>query len=143
MSQAETASTAIDQIHCTELDHIVLWVADLERSKRFYVDLLGCTVLREHLGPPTDNEDPLDADCRCFLGLGQNQIGLFQRGALEDGTTRFNHVALRIASGSRDEVRAYLEARGVEVRGRRGDPGCLYARDPDGHLVQLLTPNED
>src|SRR5487761_1426461 len=109
MSQAETASSStLHQIRCTELDHIVLWVEDLERSKQFYVDLLGCTVLREHLGPATDNEDPLDADYRCFLGLGSNQIGLFERKGSPVGQQRFNHVALKIESGSREEVRALL-----------------------------------
>jgi catechol 2,3-dioxygenase-like lactoylglutathione lyase family enzyme len=32
------------QIKTTGIDHVVLWVSDLERSKRFYIDLLGMTV---------------------------------------------------------------------------------------------------
>ena len=32
------------------IDHVVLWVSDLERSKRFYIDLLGMTVHHEAIG---------------------------------------------------------------------------------------------
>lgn len=54
----------------------MLWVDDLERSKHFYIDLLGLTVLREHIGPEAGNSDPLDADFRCVLALGSDQGGL-------------------------------------------------------------------
>jgi catechol 2,3-dioxygenase-like lactoylglutathione lyase family enzyme len=144
MSQSPAAQSTLTKLQATDLDHIVLWVDDLERSKHFYIDILGLTLLREHLGPDTGNHDPLDADWRCFLGFGDNQIGLFQRrDGLGEGRTRFNHLAVKIEAGSRDEVRAYLESLGVEVIGRENDPGCVYASDPDGHLVQLLTPLED
>jgi catechol 2,3-dioxygenase-like lactoylglutathione lyase family enzyme len=143
MTQMQEEVGQLRKIEATSLDHIVLWVDDLERSKHFYIDLLGLTMLREHLGPETGNVDPLDADFRCFLALGSDQIGLFQRKDKEpNGLERFNHFALNIQSGSRDEVRSLLEENGVKVIGRENDPGCVYASDPDGHLVQLLTPLE-
>ena len=46
------------RIRTTGIDHVVLWVNDLERSKRFYMDVLGMTVAHEsqwqsflHCGP--------------------------------------------------------------------------------------------
>ena len=35
------------EIKTTGIDHVVLWVSDLERSKRFYMDLLGMKVNHE------------------------------------------------------------------------------------------------
>ena len=40
------AQTTVE-IKTTGIDHVVLWVSDLERSKRFYIDLLGMTVHQE------------------------------------------------------------------------------------------------
>jgi catechol 2,3-dioxygenase-like lactoylglutathione lyase family enzyme len=129
------------------LDHIVLWVDDIERAKHFYIDILGLEMVREHLGPDAGNTDPLDADWRCFLGLGTDQIGLFQRqpgqnDEMHDGRSSFNHIAINIEAGTRDEVRNYLQSHHIETIGRDNDPGCIYAVDPDGHFVQLLTPLE-
>ena len=41
-----------------------------------------------------------------------------------------------------EKVKAVLEEAGFKVSGRRGDPHCIYFSDPDGHRLQLLTPEE-
>ena len=51
------------QIKTTGIDHVVLWVNDLERSKAFYIDLLGMTVNHEGGG-------------NCFLWCGNDQVAL-------------------------------------------------------------------
>lgn len=126
------------------LDHVVLHVRDIERSKQFYVGLLGCTVDREHLGDVDEDagEEEFDAPIRSFLRCGSNQIGLFQRRADVGGGIEINHLALALADGSYEDVRDVLVAAGVEVRGRAGDPRCIYISDPDGHRLQLLTIDE-
>ena len=111
------------------IDHAVLHVTDLERSKRFYIDLLGMTVNHE-------------SSWQSFLWCGEQQIALFQ---VDQGTTikpreDLNHIALRLESGSYEEVKAHLEANGHKVMGRPGDDRCIYFDDPDGHRVQLLYP---
>lgn len=144
MTIESDVSVELKQLKVTGLDHMVLWVADLERSKRFYIDMLGLEVLREHLGPDTGEAKEMDADFRCFLRCGNQQIGLFERtGGDVCGTQEFNHLALNLEAGSRDSVRELLENAGFKVHGRRGDEGCIYLLDPDGHRVQLLTPTED
>jgi hypothetical protein len=49
-------------------------------------------------------------------------------------------MALRLAAGDEAQVKATLEAAGVEVSGRPGDPHCIYFSDPDGHRLQVITP---
>jgi len=111
------------------IDHVVLHVRDVERSKKFYVDFLGMTWA--HGGP--------DA---AFLRCGDQQVALFQVEPGQDlgAGLEVNHMALRLADGQYEQVKAALEHEGIEVTGREGDPHCLYFSDPDGHRLQLLTP---
>lgn len=126
------------------MDHIVLHVTDLERSRRFYIDVLGMTVEREtQYGP--------------FLNCGVHQIVLFPTRSDAEvpmglvtiptsdkvkGGAEFNHLALRLQSGSYEEVKQALEDAGVQVHNRPGDPRCIYIADPDGHRLQLLMADE-
>ena len=114
------------------IDHAVLHVSDLERSRKFYMELLGMTVAHE-------------SSWQAFLHCGQQQIALFQArdGAPVKGGLELNHMALRLESGTYEDVKATLEAWGCEVSGRRGDDRCLYFNDPDGHRLQVLLPGED
>jgi catechol 2,3-dioxygenase-like lactoylglutathione lyase family enzyme len=115
----------------TGIDHVVLYVQDLERSKRFYMGLLGMEW--EH-----------GDDGAAFLRCGTQQVALFEAEAGTDihAGSEVNHMALRLGTGTRAEVKAILEAAGCKVHGRPGDPDCLYFDDPDGHRLQVLTPAE-
>ena len=113
------------------IDHVVLHVKDLARSKKFYVELLGMEVEHEY-------------SWGVFLCCGNQMVALFE---VEDGERIYaghemNHMALRLKSGEYQKVKAVLEEAGIEVFGRRGDPHCIYFSDPDGHRLQLLTPAE-
>ena len=113
------------------IDHTVLHVSDLERSRRFYTDVLGMTVAHE-------------SSWQAFLWCGPQQVALFQ---VRDGQpvsagAELNHMALQLESGTYEEVKAYLEGRGIQVSGRPGDDRCIYFSDPDGHRRQLLYPGE-
>lgn len=113
------------------IDHVVLHVKELKRSRDFYIDLLGMEVAHEHSGA-------------VFLRCGGQLVALFE---VEDGEKihagdEMNHMALRLKSGEYRQVKATLEGAGIKVSGRRGDPHCIYFSDPDGHRLQLLTPGE-
>lgn len=115
----------------TGIDHVVLHVKDLSRSKEFYVDFLGMSV--EHA-----------SSWQIFLKCGSQGVALFEADDGEEihGGSEVNHMALRLKSGEFKKVKALLEERGIEVTGRSGDPHCIYFSDPDGHRLQLLTPGE-
>ena len=117
------------RIKAAGIDHVVVHVEDVSRAKQFYVDLLGMEVAHEH-------------DGRVFLRFGQQQLGLFKaREPREASAGRdLNHIALQVESGSYEEVKSALEASGIAVSGRKGDPRCIYFRDPDGHQLQILAP---
>ena len=115
----------------TGIDHVVLHVKELARSKKFYVELLGMEV--EH-----------ESSWQVFLKCGNQGVALFEakNGDEIHGGSEVNHMAMRLKSGEYEKVKAVLEDAGCKVSGRRGDPRCIYFSDPDGHRLQLLTPEE-
>ena len=114
-------------IETSGVDHVVLHVSDVERSKRFYTEILGMTVYREDEG-------------QVFLHAGQQGVALFRRpgGAPFTTGTDLNHLALNVASGTYETLNEELERHGVAVSGRPGQDRCIYFRDPDGHRLQLM-----
>ena len=122
-----------------------LYVSDLQRAARFYQGLFGLRTL-------------LVEDQRlCALHVGDRQVLLlFLRGASDqpnpapqggtipphDGGGNL-HVGFAIAADEVDAWEARLREFGVEVESRVWGPlggMSIYFRDPDGHLVELLTP---
>ena len=126
------------------IDHVVLRVSDLERSLRFYCDVLHCALERR-----------VEA-----LGLYQLRAGsalidlvdvaspLGRQGGAAAGAEGRNvdHVALRLDDFDEGAIRSHLEAHGVapgEVAQRYGAEGMgpsLYVRDPDGNTIELKGP---
>ena len=128
------------------IDHIVLRVADLERSLAFYVNDLGCTVekVQEDIG-------------LVQLRAGASLIDLVpldgklgRAGGVAPGTEGRNldHFALDVAPFDEAEIRAYLQAHAIAAgeAGRRYGAGgygpSIYLTDPDGNTVELKGPPE-
>jgi glyoxylase I family protein len=115
-------------IKTSGVDHIVLHVNDVQRSKKFYTETLGMTVYRED-------------DGQVFMHAGQQGVALFKKQddiPLTAGND-LNHLALNVATGTYETLKAELEEQGVAVSGRPGHDRCIYFRDPDGHRLQLMV----
>ena len=130
--------TQLRTLKTTRLDHIVLHVNDMEKSKKFYCDLLGMTVYREREG-------------HAFLKCGENQFALFEAtdGQKAQGYTEYDHIAITLESGTEEEVKAILRENGIDLLPRGEGLGWpptpdigVYIADPDGHRIQLLMPGE-
>jgi catechol 2,3-dioxygenase-like lactoylglutathione lyase family enzyme len=115
-------------IEANGVDHVVLHVDDVERSKKFYTEILGLTVDREDEG-------------QVFLHAGQQGVALFKKPGYAPLTAGqdLNHLAFNVAAGTYESLKAELEQRGVPVSGRPGQDRCIYFRDPDGHRLQLMV----
>jgi catechol 2,3-dioxygenase-like lactoylglutathione lyase family enzyme len=110
------------------VDHIVLHVSDVQRSKKFYTEILGMTPYRENEG-------------QVFMHAGQQGVALFKKqgdAPLAAGSD-LNHLALNVAAGTYETLKAELEKEGVAVSGRPGEERCIYFQDPDGHRLQLMV----
>ena len=118
------------------LDHVVLRVADLERTVRFYCGVLGC---RE--------ERRVTSIGLVQLRAGASLIDLVPAdGAPEVAGGNMDHFCLRIDPFDEAALRAHLASHGVEVGeiatryGAEGLGPSLYLQDPDGNTVELKGP---
>lgn len=126
----------------TQLDHLVLTVADIETSLRFYCDILGMTHTPFIVA---------DGTTRSALAFGAQKINLHPKGG------EFQPHAATPTAGSADlcflsqtpltDWITHLETSAVPlVQGpiqRTGATGpilSLYVRDPDGNLIEISNP---
>jgi catechol 2,3-dioxygenase-like lactoylglutathione lyase family enzyme len=119
-------------IHVTEMDHIVIDVADVERSLAWYRDALGLIPVRV---------DEWERGEILFPSVRVNASTIIDLLAVEPSGENVNHFCLvvepvdfdaLVASGRFDVV----DGPGVRY-GARGDGTSLYVRDPDGNTVEL------
>src|SRR5271169_604053 len=122
LAREETA-----MIQASGIDHIVLHCNDVGRAKNVYTEILGMTVYREN-------------DAQVFLHAGGQGVALFKKQVEAPLTVGndLNHLALNVAGGTYETLKAELESHGIVVGGRPGDDHCIYFRDPDGHRLQLM-----
>lgn len=129
-------------LNVRELDHVVLNVADVDRSIEFYGDKLGLPV--ERLDAYRRGEVPFPS----IRITADTIIDLFppsMHGNSDGSSPNMNHICL-VTTNTIDEIRSHLDAIGapidrgpVEVFGARGDGVSYYTRDPDGNGIELRT----
>jgi len=124
-------------VRLKELGHILVRVLDLERSKKFYSEVLGFHVLEE---------DPEHGGTFMALEGQSHCIDLFQTKDLEaaeqqtPGLRGLGHIAFRV--GSEDDLKdanASLREHGVEIL-RTIDhvsQKSIYFNDPDGNTLEI------
>ena len=117
------------------IDHVVLTVADVDRTLAYYERVLGMTAVSF-------------GDGRRALAFGDQKLNLHQAGR------EFEPKALRPTPGAidlclvtdvpLDQVAAHLRSESVAIEhgpvdkvGARGPLRSLYVRDPDGNLIEV------
>lgn len=125
------------------IDHVALNVSDLERSRRFYTEVLGFKVSEREYQKP---------DIEYFLDCGPSLIGLIQgdpqgdRHELQDGGLGGNHFSFRVRTADFDATVEELKTRGVTVTffKKRERSWSVYFLDPDGNKLEMTAwPLED
>ena len=123
------------------LDHVVLRVADVDRSLRFYCGVLGCAEERrvDALGLVQLRAGAALID----LVAVDSPLGRLGGPAAGDVARNMDHFALQLVRFDEPALRAQLAAHGVEAGevgeryGALGMGPSLYVRDPDGNVVEL------
>jgi catechol-2,3-dioxygenase len=107
-----------------QMNHVSIFVPDVQKSKQFYQDVFGLPLLT--------NQEP-----GVNLSTGSGFLGIYPAPA-SAAKGSINHLCLGIERFDADAVLKTLTERGVTARIRqRGDTKELYLTDPDGISVQL------
>jgi catechol 2,3-dioxygenase len=121
----------------TKIGHVALYVADIARSARFYVEVLGFRISDVY------GEDMMPGGA-VFLRLNPDHHGvaLFRATEAHPAGAGLHHLAFEAAT--LDEVvraREHLRARNVPIdfdgRRRAGVQIAVEFRDPDGHRLEI------
>ena len=121
-------TTATTGIGLKRLQHLVLWVSNVDRSVRFYCDVLGFEVKRRY---PT-------AAFLIIPGTGEDHhLGLFEQTGVtrpDERAARMYHSAWEVGElGDLARARRRLiEAGSLVGQSDHGTSLSLYAKDPDG-----------
>jgi len=110
----------------TGINHITLSVSDLERSFRFYVEVVGLNpVARWARG--------------AYLKAGDGWICLSLDADTRDGMLpEYTHLAFSISKASFRECAGHVRARGAALwKTNESEGQSLYFLDPDGHKLEL------
>lgn len=128
------------------LDHVVLRVANSERSMAFYCDLLGCRLERRveeigliqlRAGTALIDLVPVDGPLGRAGGAAPAKEG-----------RNMDHLCLRVEPFDEAAIRERLAEAGVEAGetarryGAEGFGPSIYIEDPDGNVVELKGPPE-
>jgi catechol-2,3-dioxygenase len=121
------------------LQHLVLWVSDVERSVRFYCGVVGFEVQRRY---------PQAAFLKIPGSTDDHHLGLFEQPGVqppEEGVARMYHAAWEV--GALDDLararQRLIRARALVGSSDHGVSLSLYAKDPDGLEFELFwtVPN--
>ena len=127
-------STAATGIGLKRLQHLVLWVSDVERSVRFYRDVLGFEVKSRH---------PRAAFMKIPGSPDDHHLGLFEQTGVpgpDERVARMYHSAWEVGDIA-DLVRArrrLIEAGALVGSSDHGVSLSLYAQDPDGLEFEIF-----
>jgi catechol 2,3-dioxygenase-like lactoylglutathione lyase family enzyme len=117
----------MSEFQVTQIDHVSVVITDVERSRRFYRDLLG---LKEIAKPRTFDFVVL------WFDLGNQQLHLLHRPQPDTPSPR--HFALRVADVR--AARTYFQQRGVRIQETTPIPGAdrFFILDPDGNRIEII-----
>ena len=116
-----------------------LYVQSAARSAEFYERVFGFEII------DFDGEQLDDSTRLCALRAGDRSVLLLlKRGATPDtDATGSIHVAFGISRSDVEAWDQWLADQGVPIESRKTwkyGGQALYFRDPDGHLLEIVTP---
>ncbi len=117
----------MSDLEVTQIDHVSVLITDVERSRRFYGEMLG---LKEIAKPRTFDFVVL------WFQLGDTQLHLLLKDQADTRSAR--HFALRVADIQ--AARARCAAHGLAMQETTPIPGAerFFISDPDGNRIEII-----
>ncbi|NNE25361.1 MAG: VOC family protein [Saprospiraceae bacterium] len=117
------------------LDHVAIRVADIERSAKWYHEVLGLTIIRK------EEWDPFPI----MLFKGKTGIALFPA-KMDDPPVgyiqniKIDHFAFNVDFEEYDKALKYFKQLGIPIKEQDHYYfQSVYLTDPDGHTVELTA----
>jgi len=115
----------------TGIDHVTIYVTDLEKSRRFYSGILGFTAnCAQSRGPET-----------CLLVLPSKQRVLLKTAPVPAGNLKNWIAEIAFATDNLEQMRNYLSAHGFAPNATANDSDSAKSfrvRDPEGNLIAFV-----
>ncbi|HSU53716.1 MAG TPA: VOC family protein [Candidatus Dormibacteraeota bacterium] len=122
-------------MHVLELNHVAIHITEVERSCRFFRDVLRL----EQIARPAFSFP----GAWFRLGSTQELHLIADYGPPFSPTTRNNHFALRVDDIERWQEHLRSVGADFAPKKRRPDGAWqVFVTDPDGHTIELFTPPE-
>jgi catechol 2,3-dioxygenase-like lactoylglutathione lyase family enzyme len=117
----------MSKLEVTQIDHVSVLITDVERSRRFYRDLLG---LREIHKPQTFDFVVV------WFDLGNQHLHLLLKDRPDTISPR--HFALRVTDAG--AARVYFRDHGIATQETTPIPGAdrFFIHDPDGNRIEII-----
>ncbi len=128
---ADTAASPLpEDVKPIRVSGLGIRVSDLERSKKFYTEILGLQVAAT---VPAQGE-PHEYLLGLTGNLREDTLIVIRKGDVKPGATEFGSITIVVPDGRKMAER--VVAAGYQSARPLGD-GTNFVRDPDGYLIEL------
>lgn len=146
-----TAAASLPQ----RLHHTAYVTADMEKTRRFYEDVIGLPLLATW-SESDELFGKLRVYCHTFFGLADGgALAFFQFANAEDQKefgpkmpfSPFHHIALKVTRENQDAIAGRISAAGIREPQtfvlEHGYCRSLYVQDPNGMIVEFVVDHPD
>lgn len=130
LADAPPSAPPIDDTKPIRVSGLGIRVSDLERSKKFYTEVLG---LRVAAKVPAQGE-PYEYLLGLTGNIREDTLIVLRKGEVKPGATEFGSITIVVPNGRKMAER--VVAAGYQSARPLVD-GTNFVRDPDGYLIEL------
>lgn len=122
------------------LDHAAIIVKDMDRSIRFYSEVLELVILHDGRSGGGDKKSFLGTKDKSLIALTENPNK--KEGQNTDSSV--SHIAFEVTDI--EKAKTSLESKGIEFieikKNSKGDPVAYHFLDPDGFELEIYNDTE-